>query len=50
MWYDVLQEARTGYEGFHMHVFKDYYHNTVKLSFEEKPFSSHPKHVWAICR
>lgn len=33
-----------------MHVFKDYYHNTVKLSFEEKPFSSHPKHVWAICR
>ena len=21
-----------------MHVFKDYYHNTVKLSFEEQPF------------
>lgn len=33
-----------------MHVFKDYYHNTVKLSFEERPFSRHPKHVWAICR
>jgi len=33
-----------------MHIFKDYYHNTVALSFEEEPFSNDPKHVWVICR
>ncbi|MGE6628775.1 RNA deprotection pyrophosphohydrolase [Bacillus sp. NPDC077027] len=33
-----------------MHEFKDYYHNKVKLSFDENPFSNDPKHVWAICR
>lgn len=31
-------------------TFKDYYYNTVTLSFEKQPFSDHPKHVWVICR
>lgn len=35
---------------FKMHMFKDYYHNTVMLSFEDEPFSKEPKHVWVICR
>lgn len=33
-----------------MHVFNDFYSNEVKLSFEDHPFSSTPKHVWIICR
>ncbi|MGC4377764.1 nucleoside triphosphatase YtkD [Fictibacillus sp. Mic-4] len=33
-----------------MITFKDYYDNTVKLSFEDHPFSKEPKHVWVICR
>ncbi|SDC47198.1 8-oxo-dGTP diphosphatase [Pelagirhabdus alkalitolerans] len=33
-----------------MYVFKDYYQNEVMLSFEVDPFSSHPKHVFVICR
>ena len=32
-----------------LHTFKDYYGNQVKLSFENHPFSSHPKHVLIIC-
>ncbi|MCK6258143.1 nucleoside triphosphatase YtkD [Fictibacillus sp. WQ 8-8] len=31
-------------------IFKDYYDNTVKLSFEDHPFSKDPKHVWVLCR
>lgn len=31
-------------------TFKDYYNNTVQLSFEKHPFSKHPKHVLAVCR
>ncbi|WP_152655420.1 RNA deprotection pyrophosphohydrolase [Oceanobacillus sp. CFH 90083] len=33
-----------------MNVFKDYYNNTVQLSFLDHPFSKNPKHVWVICR
>ncbi|MBT2624028.1 nucleoside triphosphatase YtkD [Bacillus sp. HU-1818] len=33
-----------------MYEFKDYYQNTVQLSFEDQPFSDSPKHVWVICR
>lgn len=33
-----------------MYTFKDYYHNTVQLSFEDRPFSYEPKHVWVVCR
>lgn len=33
-----------------MHVFKDFYSNEVKLSFDDHPFSLNPKHVWIICR
>ncbi len=33
-----------------MHVFTDFYHNEVKLSFKDHPFSKQPKHVWVICR
>lgn len=29
--------------------FKDYYQNEVLLSFDDHPFSKHPKHVWVIC-
>lgn len=33
-----------------MYEFKDFYRNTVQLSFENHPFSQAPKHVWVICR
>ncbi len=33
-----------------MYTFTDYYHNQVKLSFEDHPFSKEPKHVLVICR
>ncbi|QSS99327.1 nucleoside triphosphatase YtkD [Pontibacillus sp. ALD_SL1] len=33
-----------------MITFYDYYHNEVKLSFTDHPFSEHPKHVWVISR
>lgn len=33
-----------------MYEFKDYYQNTVQLSFDDQPFSDSPKHVWVICR
>ncbi len=33
-----------------VNVFKDYYNNTVQLSFLDHPFSKNPKHVWVICR
>ncbi|WP_379965234.1 RNA deprotection pyrophosphohydrolase [Ectobacillus sp. sgz5001026] len=33
-----------------MYTFKDYYQNKVELSFDDRPFSQAPKHVWAICR
>ncbi|MGM9988475.1 MAG: RNA deprotection pyrophosphohydrolase [Bacillaceae bacterium] len=33
-----------------MYKFKDYYQNTVELSFEDQPFSKEPKHVWVLCR
>ena len=33
-----------------MYIFKDFYHNTVELSFEKHPFSTDPKHVWVICK
>lgn len=32
-----------------MYTFKDFYNNKVVLSFEDHPFSKHPKHVWIIC-
>lgn len=32
-----------------MYTFKDYYMNQVTLSFEDEPFSKHPKHVFVIC-
>ena len=31
-----------------MYVFNDFYSNEVKLSFEDHPFSTKPKHVWII--
>jgi 8-oxo-dGTP diphosphatase len=33
-----------------MYTFRDYYRNTVYLSFDEEPFSDDPGHVWVICR
>lgn len=33
-----------------MYTFKDFYHNTVELSFEKNPFSPEPKHVWVISK
>lgn len=33
-----------------MKIFRDFYHNKVKLSFEDHPFSKDPKHVLVICR
>lgn len=33
-----------------MKIFKDYYNNKVKLSFDDHPFSRNPKHVWVICK
>ncbi|CEI81520.1 Putative 8-oxo-dGTP diphosphatase YtkD [Oceanobacillus oncorhynchi] len=33
-----------------VNVFKDFYNNTVQLSFLDHPFSKSPKHVWVICR
>lgn len=33
-----------------MYIFKDYYQNTVQLSFHDHPFSEQPKHVFVICR
>ncbi|MEC5424886.1 nucleoside triphosphatase YtkD [Virgibacillus sp. C22-A2] len=33
-----------------MYIFRDYYNNQVKLSFDNHPFSDQPKHVWVICR
>lgn len=33
-----------------MHTFRDYYNNKVRLSFQSKPFSDEPWHVWVICR
>lgn len=33
-----------------MYVFRDYYNNEVKLSFEKNPFSEEPMHVLVICR
>lgn len=33
-----------------MKVFRDYYNNEVKLSFNDHPFSTEPKHVFVICR
>lgn len=32
------------------YIFKDYYRNNVRLSFKKEPFSTHPKHVWVICK
>lgn len=31
-------------------IFKDYYNNEVKLSFDDHPFSAIPKHVLIICK
>ncbi|MFD1851182.1 RNA deprotection pyrophosphohydrolase [Oceanobacillus bengalensis] len=33
-----------------MKIFRDYYNNEVKLSFDDHPFSDRPKHVLVICR
>lgn len=33
-----------------VYIFKDFYNNKVKLSFESEPFSKTPKHVWVIAR
>ncbi|WP_430791330.1 RNA deprotection pyrophosphohydrolase [Virgibacillus flavescens] len=32
-----------------MNIFRDYYNNEVKLTFENHYFSKEPKHVWVIC-
>lgn len=32
-----------------MITFKDYYNNTVQLSFQDHPFSKQPKHVLIVC-
>lgn len=32
-----------------VYIFNDFYENEVKFSFEKEPFSSSPKHVFAIC-
>ncbi len=37
-------------EAENMYIFKDYYRNKVRLSFDDHPFSKSPKHVWIICR
>lgn len=31
-------------------TFEDFYHNTVRFSFADHPFSETPKHVWVISR
>jgi 8-oxo-dGTP diphosphatase len=31
-------------------TFRDFYNNTVQLSFEDHPFSKEPKHVLVLCR
>lgn len=31
-------------------VFYDFYHNQVKFSFAQSPFSKSPRHVWVICK
>lgn len=31
-----------------MYTFKDYYNNKVRLSFDDHPFSTDPKHVWVV--
>lgn len=33
-----------------MITFRDYYNNEVNLSFDNHPFSTDPRHVWAICK
>ncbi|TRM13305.1 nucleoside triphosphatase YtkD [Lentibacillus cibarius] len=32
-----------------MYIFRDFYQNEVKLSFNDHPFSKDPKHVLVIC-
>lgn len=32
-----------------MYIFKDYYQNSIELSFNDHPFSTNPRHVWVIC-
>ncbi|SDO12579.1 RNA deprotection pyrophosphohydrolase [Alkalicoccus daliensis] len=31
-------------------VFQDYYHNQVRFSAADHPYSREPKHVWVVCR
>lgn len=31
-------------------IFQDYYHNQVRFSTLNHPYSAAPKHVWVICR
>lgn len=33
-----------------LRIFRDYYNNEVRLSFNDHPFSTSPKHVWVICK
>lgn len=33
-----------------MFTFRDFYHNEIRFSFQDHPFSKEPKHVWVICR
>ncbi|GGE77962.1 RNA deprotection pyrophosphohydrolase [Priestia taiwanensis] len=33
-----------------MYTFKDYYGNTVELSFDDHPYASFAKHVWVVCK
>ncbi|TDQ40297.1 RNA deprotection pyrophosphohydrolase [Aureibacillus halotolerans] len=33
-----------------MYTFQDYYHNHVKLSFKDNPFTDKPGHVLILCR
>ncbi|QBG57511.1 nucleoside triphosphate phosphohydrolase [Bacillus amyloliquefaciens] len=45
-----MEDTKERIRGINMYEFKDYYQNTVQLSFEHQPFSDSPKHVWVICR
>ena len=45
-----MEDMKERIRGINMYEFKDYYQNTVQLSFEHQPFSDSPKHVWVICR
>lgn len=33
-----------------MYAFNDIYNNKVLITFDDQPYSKHPKHVWVICQ